>query len=249
MTSIAPPIASTWQQPGAESLAINPQPPESHRDDFSWTEAVLDNSPASPDLNILERSEAHPLSRVLEAAQYEHHTPLELDATDDSVFLPNLDDYGDSLATTSTPGCSLLGSDSVFPDMLNNSSCTPVTPCTSAKEAALLPWSVPGGNLPDSLLYPMPVLDPSFTATEGEYNHFGPEHSYQTTQESHTGNLISDDRAAQAPIPTSDGLAIDVGLSSGQEWDTILQPTAYPLTMRRGFDDCRTVRLILTFTV
>ncbi|WAO96685.1 Hypothetical protein NCS54_01436700 [Fusarium falciforme] len=228
---------------------MNQQPPESHRDDFSWTEAVLDNSPASPDLNILERSEAHCLSRVLEAAEYEHRTPLELDATDDSVFLPDLDDYGDPSATASTPGCSLLGSDSVFPAMLDSSSCTPATSCTSAEEATFLPWLVPEGNHLNSLLYPEMVLDPSFTAIQGENHHISPEQSHYTTEGSHVGDLINDNWASSPFIPSSDSFALDALLSDRQEWDTILQPTAYPLTMRRGFDNYRTVRLILTFAV
>jgi hypothetical protein len=242
-TGIAAPTAGTWQQPGAESPAMNPQPPESHRDDFSWTEAVLDNSPASPDLTILERSEAHPLSRVLESPEYECHTPLELDTADPSVFLPNLDD-------SEYPSCSMLpGSDSVFPAMLDNSFCTSVSTSTNAKEATLLPWLVPEGNPPNSLPYPETGLDPPFTTTQGENHHISPEQSYHTAQGSHRGDLISDNWVSSPFIPSSGSFALDAPLWEGQEWDTILQSTARPFAMRRGFDDCRTVRLILTFAV
>lgn len=243
-------MASTWQQSGVECPAMDAQPLEPHRDDFSWAEAVLDNSPASPNLSILERSEAHPFSRILEAAEYEHHTPLELDTVDPLVFLLNSDDDGYPSPTEDTSSCSTLpGSDSESPAMPPSSFCTPISTCMSIEEATLSPWLIPEGNLPEPFLHPMPVLDPSFTNNKGEYDHFGPEYSYQARQESHTGDLLSDYWAALAPTPTSHSLAIDARLSSRPEWDTILQPTAYPFTIPRGFDDGRTVRLILAFTV
>ncbi|RSL65899.1 hypothetical protein CEP54_004062 [Fusarium duplospermum] len=241
-TIMAAPTSGTRQELSVAAPDMNPQPPESHRDNFSWMEAVFDNSPASPALNILERSEAHCLSRVLEAAEHEHQTPLELDTTDPPVFLPNLDDSG-------YPSCSMRpGSDSVFPAVLDNGFCTPST-CSSAEEATLLPWLVPEGNSPDSLLYPETVLDPSFTTIQSENHRLSPEQKHQTTQEPHTGNLLSENWASSPLIPSPDSFAIDAPLLDGQEWNTILQPTALPSIVPRGFHDCRTVRVILTFAV
>ncbi|RSM07701.1 hypothetical protein CDV31_008481 [Fusarium ambrosium] len=239
------PTSSTWQELGVTPPDMNPQPPESHRDNFSWMEAVFDNSPASPDLNILERSEAHCLSRILEAAEYEYYAPLELDTTDPSAFLPNLDDCG-------YPSCSILpGSDSVFPAVFSDSFCTSVgtNTSTSAKEATLLPWLVPEGNSPDSLLYPETALGPSFTTIQGENHDLSPDQSHQTTQASHTGNLTSDNWTSSPFIPPLDSFVMDAPLLDGQEWDAIPQLTAHPFTIRRGFNDCRLVQLILTFSV
>ncbi|RSL89740.1 hypothetical protein CEP51_001087 [Fusarium floridanum] len=236
------PTSGTRQQLGVASPDPNPQPPESHRDNFSWTEAVFDNSPASPDFNILERSEAHCLSRILEAAEYEHQTPLDLDTMDPSVFLPNLDDSS----------CSMLpGSDSVFPAVFDDSFCTSVSTSTSTgtKEATLLSWLVPQGNSPDSLLYPETVLNISFTTLRDETHYISLDQSHQPTQGSHTGNLPSDNWASSPLILPPDSFAIDAPSLDGQEWDAIPRLTAHPFTIRRGFNDCRTVQLILTFAV
>ncbi|RSL60698.1 hypothetical protein CEP53_005379 [Fusarium sp. AF-6] len=237
---MATPTSSTRQQLGVASPELNPQPPESHRDNFSWMEAVFDNSPASPNLNILERSEAHCLNRILEAAEYEYRAPLEPDTTDPSVFRPNLDNSED-------PSCSILpGSDSAY---LDNSFCTPISTCTSAAEATLLPWLAPEGNSPDSLLYPETVLDSSFTTIQGENHYFSLEQNHQTTQGPNMGSLLSNTWTSSPFIPPPDSFAMDAPLLDGQEWDAIPHVTAHPFTIRRGFDDWRTVQLILTFAV
>lgn len=242
---MAAPTSSAWQQLGFERLDMNPQPPESHRDNFSRMEAEFDNSPASPDLNILERSESHVLSRVLESAEHESHAPIGLDTIDPSVFLPNSDSCGCPLAAEKTPNCGMLpGSDSICPAMLDTSFCAPTSTFTSAQGATLFPLLLPEEDLPDSLLYTMPVLDPSFNASQGENDHISPEHNHWTMQESLTDDLVRDDWASPTLVSLSDGLALDAGLSDGYELETTMHPFK-----QKGLDDCRTVQLFSTFAV